>query len=178
MESSLNALGQVIHECRVAKGFTQEELGTDAGYGAGAGVSISRIENGLTRPTRERFAGIAVALGLTPDELESAAEERTTELSAQGATGGGAPSPAGRERPGDRSKRLRQEVERREAVSGELSEAFKDAHDRARDQFFMTLVGISGGIDGAPQPDPVTLDDGGDVPDAEAEASALFRFAS
>ena len=177
MEFSLSALGQVIHERRVANGLTQDELGTDAGYRAGAGVSISRIENGLTRPTRDRFAGIAVALGLTPDELESAAEERTRDISAQGATGGGAPSSAGLERSGDRSKRLRQEVERREAVSGELSEAFKDAHDRARDGFFMTLVRIASDIDGAPQPDPVKPDDG-DVTDAEAEASFLFRFAS
>ena len=179
MDSSLDALGQVIREHRVANGLTQDELGTDAGYGAGAGVSISRIENGLTRPTRDRFAGIAVALGFTPDELEAAARERTRDISAQGANGGGVPSSAGRERPGVRAKRLSQAVERREAVSGELSEAFKDAHDRARDEFFMTLVGISGGIDGAPQPDPVKPDDGDDdVTYAEAEASFRFRFAS
>jgi transcriptional regulator with XRE-family HTH domain len=45
MDYSLTALGQVIRDLRVSKGLTQDQLGSEAGYGAGAGVSISRIEN-------------------------------------------------------------------------------------------------------------------------------------
>lgn len=177
MEYSLVALGQVIQEHRVANGLTQDELGSAAGYRAGAGVSISRIENGLTRPGRDRFTGIALALGLTPDQLESAAEERTRDISAaQGGTGGPATSSAGGERLDDRSKRLRQEVKRRDAVISELYGAFNEAHDRARDEFFMTLVEIASGIDGAPQPDPVKPEDH-HLTDAEAEAAFRLRFA-
>ena len=47
------SLGNVIRELRTASGLTQEELGTRAGYGSGAGVAISRIERGWRSPADE-----------------------------------------------------------------------------------------------------------------------------
>lgn len=64
------ALGQVVRALRTEKGLTQERLGTDAGYRSGAGVSISRLENGQLEPSEARFAGIARSLGLSADELK------------------------------------------------------------------------------------------------------------
>ena len=63
MEYSPEALGQVIRELREARTpkLSQEELGRKAGYRTGAGVSMSRIENGMTRPGPRRLEGIATA---------------------------------------------------------------------------------------------------------------------
>ena len=73
MEYSPEALGQVIRELREARTpkLSQEELGRKAGYRTGAGVSMSRIENGVTRPGPTRLEGIANTLGLTLQELET-----------------------------------------------------------------------------------------------------------
>lgn len=178
MDYSLEALGQVIREHRVGKDLTQDDLGTAAGYRAGAGVSVSRIENGLTRPGRGRLEGIALEIGLTPGQLESAAAERTRDIAeTQGRTDGLADLSAGQERLKDRVKRIQQEIERRTTVIGELGGAFNEAHDRARDAFFMKFVEIASAIDGAPQPDSEDLKDD-DVADAEAEAAFRLRFTS
>src|SRR3954447_26509647 len=75
---SLEALGQVVKRLRREMGLTQEELGHAADYGKGAGVSISRLENGRLEPTPERFAAIARALGVGVEELEERAAEETT----------------------------------------------------------------------------------------------------
>src|SRR5229473_3064565 len=72
---ALDALGQVVHDLRRKKGWTQEKLGREAGYQSGAGVSISRLENGRLKPTPERFEGIAKALGLFSDALAELVEE-------------------------------------------------------------------------------------------------------
>jgi transcriptional regulator with XRE-family HTH domain len=178
MEISLKELGQVIQELRVGKGLTQDDLGTKAGYKAGAGVSISRIENGFTRPGRERFEGIALELGMTPAQLEAAAEERTRDNSGvQAETDGLAKSPVRREHLEDQSKPIIQELERRKTLNSELYGAFNETHDRARDEFFMPFVEIAGRIDGAPQPDAenLNLDD---VKDAKDAATFRLRFKS
>ena len=158
MEYLLLALGRVIRDLRTAKGMTQDDLGSAAGYGAGAGVSISRIESGLTRPSVRRFAGIALALGLTPAQLESVAERQTNELPGHHeGTGGKAASSTGQEGLEDRANRTREEIERRERVTGELLSAFHDARDRAFSGFFDHLREIASEVVGAEQPDPEKL---------------------
>src|SRR5204862_1919960 len=85
MSDSHGALGQVIRELREAHTpkLTQEQLGRKAGYRAGAGVSRSRIENGVTRPGARRLEGIAKALGLTVQELETRIGQRSPQRQLQ-----------------------------------------------------------------------------------------------
>lgn len=176
---SMEALGQVVRDLRGAKKLTQDELGKKAGYRGGAGVSISRIEGGLLRPGGDRFAGLAAALELTPDELEARVSRRTVENVAvtSAATGvlasaawapvvGGATA-RGAERPKDRIKRIQQGIDERMRIITDLGEQFNKAHDRARDEFFMRFVEIAGRLEGAPPPDPPQLE-GDEVSDAEA----------
>lgn len=178
VEFSLEALGLVIRERREAKvpTMTQDDLGAAAGYKAGAGVSLSRIESGLTRPGSERFEGIALALGLTTSQLEAEAAKRTLALAKdRGQSLGATGAAAGGERVKDRIKRIQQEIERRTALITELGDGFNAAHDRARDDFFMKFVKTAYGINGAPQPDPAVLQDD-DAADAQAEANYRLRF--
>src|SRR6187401_260748 len=86
MEYSREALGQVIRELREARAhrLSQEELGRKAGYRTGAGVSMSRIENGMTRPGPKRLEGIARTLGLTVRELETRGAQRSGETGREG----------------------------------------------------------------------------------------------
>jgi transcriptional regulator with XRE-family HTH domain len=167
MEYSLEALGQVIREQRVAVPLTQEELGTKAQYRSGAGVSISRIENGLTRPGTERLDRIALALGVTVGQLESAAAVRTTDLAVE--QGEANDQPASRKRSQDRYKRLCEELERRKKVGGELCAAYNKAEDRSRDAFLTKFIEIAYGIDGAlPTEAGSVKNDGLTDPKAEA----------
>ena len=69
----MEVLGRVVRELRTAQKLTQTELGTRAGYRSGAGVSISRLENGQLSPGAERLQGVAEALGLTLEELAARA---------------------------------------------------------------------------------------------------------
>lgn len=181
MEYSLEALGMVIREHREAKvpKTTQDDLGTRAGYKKGAGVSISRIESGLTRPGSDRFEDIAVALGLSTSQLEAAAAKRTLELAQErGGPRDGAGAASGEGRIKDRVKRIQQEVERRTGLITELGDAFNTAHDRARDDFFMKFVEIAQGINGATPPDPVDLQDDDAADDAQAQAKYRLRSTS
>lgn len=173
----LVALGQVIRELRVAKHLSQEALGREAHYGAGAAVSISRIESGQTRPGPERFAAIAVALDRTPSELEAEAANRTRDLLSRGGEStGGAHANSNKERIRDRGRRVQQEIERREAVITELANDFNKAHDRARDDFFMRFVEVAKQIEGAPQPDSEQLEDEDLTRDPKAEDEAAIRL--
>jgi len=81
---SLEALGLVVRELREARTprLTQQELGVQAGYQAGAGVAVSRIESGRSRPSPERLAGLNDALGLFPGEIVTLAMRRTEALAA------------------------------------------------------------------------------------------------
>src|SRR5438045_1853795 len=85
---STEALGRVVRGLRERVGTTQEELGQEAGYGKGAGVSISRVESGILRPGSERLAGIARALGLTMEELEDRAAKQAADDAANASDGG------------------------------------------------------------------------------------------
>lgn len=136
--------------------MTQEELGREAGYRTGAGVAISRMESGLLQPSHDKFAGIATALGLTPEELEARASEAVAEDhdGVSGETGGAASDsakapPAQKELTARRKKIEHETGERTKAITA-LSEAFNEAHDRARDEFFMKFVEVAAGVEGAP----------------------------
>ncbi|GAB3039447.1 helix-turn-helix domain-containing protein [Mycobacterium bourgelatii] len=181
MKFSLEALGMVIREHREVKvpKMTQDELGAKAGYKKGASVSISRIESGLTRPGSDRFDAIALALGLSPAELEAEAAKRTLELAKErGEPRVGAAAGSGEDRIKDRIKRVQHEVERRTGLITELGDAFNTAHDRARDDFVMKFVAIARGINGAPQPEPVGLEDDDVTEDAQAQAKYRLRSTS
>ena len=86
--SSSKALGEVIRSRREELELSPEQLGIDAGYGKGAGVSISRIEGGITKPSGPRFAGIALRLQLTPEQLHDAAAAHAARKQSQGGNSG------------------------------------------------------------------------------------------
>lgn len=180
---SNEALGQVVRGLRERNGKTQEGLGREAGYGAGAGVSISRLESGLLRPGTERFAGIAKALGLKPEELEARAAKQTAEEvaagdadAARGGDAGGGASDGARasKELKDLARRIQHEIDERTTVIEKLSEEFNKQHDRARDEFFMKFVDVAALVEGAPQPDPTQLQDD-DIADADAVAAYRLR---
>ena len=173
------ALAQVVRGLRERKGLTQEELGRAAGYRAGAGVSISRLESGLLRPSPERFAGVARALGLTPEELEARAHERGVEDDAAGGAAGGHTAPAaagrtdgaaGQRELNARKERIELEIGARTKAITERSEEFNAQHDRAQAAFLVRFGAIAERIEGAPRPDATQLrdDDTGGNPGAAA----------
>jgi len=151
------ALGSVIREHREAHvpKLTQGELGKFADYKAGASVSISRIESGLMRPSPEKLEAIARVLGVTSSQLEQEAAKRTRTGRTRAGKGDG--NGARGDSIKDRVERVQQEIDRRTALITELAEAFNEAHDRARDEFFVRFVEVATGVTGAPQPpDPQT----------------------
>jgi len=68
-----DALGQVIAQHR--GDMSQGQLASAAEYKSGGQVSISRIENGRMKPSPNRLALIAKALGTTPEALAEEALE-------------------------------------------------------------------------------------------------------
>ena len=178
---SKDALADVVRSLRERQGWTQERLGREAGYRTGAGVSISRLEGGLLQPSPERFAGIASALGLTADELEERAAARTRTDShapgpvadvaigeVAGSTSRGGKGPPGQKELNARRKKIEDETGARTRTITELGDAFNEAHDRARHDFFMKLVEVGGRVEGAPPLDPAPLGDDGAGADAVA----------
>lgn len=167
---ALDALGEVVHDLRRKKGWTQEKLGREAGYQSGAGVSISRLENGRLKPTPERFEGIAKALGLFSDALAELVEE--TSRKPESSKSGGSMSTE------QRAARVQRRVDGRKQLVTDLGQAFNDAHDRAKDDFLMRLVEIAARVDGAPPPDPTQLvgDDTTDGDEVEAEVVYGIEF--
>src|SRR5215204_78041 len=165
MDYSPAALGQVIRELREARTpkLSQEELGRKAGYRSGAGVSMSRIENGVTRPGPRRLEGIATTLGVTVQELEARGAQRAHRTDrtpgalprTDTASPGEAEVPVSgrhRESTKDRMKRIQADFDRRNTQAVTRGLAFNAAHDRARDDFFMELVGSARSITGIPSP--------------------------
>lgn len=148
MDYTTEALGSEIKDRRERLGMSQEALGTLAGYQKGAGVSISRIESGLTRPTEARLKGIADGLGVTVEQLEKLAKIRSdqnAEVDSQSDFGGV-----------DRKRSIeerRKEIEERTMLRTEriddLAASLEQAHKRACDAFFMRFIDIAGGIEGA-----------------------------
>lgn len=165
------ALGREVRELRKALKLTQDELGKRAGYRTGAGVSVSRLENGQLRPGAERLQGIAEALGLTPEELEARASHQSVDNVVDSATGH---TPSGANRLEDRFKRVQQTAEARKKDVAALSGAFDQAQDRAHTQFLARFVEIAARIDGAPKPNstPFQKDDA----EAATDQAAAHQF--
>jgi transcriptional regulator with XRE-family HTH domain len=140
------ALGREVRRLREAAGLSQEELGAMADYGSGAGVSISRFENGQMLPRRPRLASIAAALGLTIEELERRASD-TIERGASTLKPSG-PSPSRKaERTKDRVARIQQEIDARAAVIRDLVDSYAAACARADEEFsgrYATLSSLIG----------------------------------
>jgi transcriptional regulator with XRE-family HTH domain len=176
-EYSNISLGQVVRELREGKGITQVDLGRGARYGTGEDVSISRLENGLLRPSAEKLAGIAETLGLTVEELEARVRERdaansTTEsrdeVAAEQAKSKSveAKAPPSQKELAARQARIQKEVHERSKLIQDLGDAFNLHYERAFDVFFKRFDDIARRVEGAPPPDPLQLDD-----DPEATAS-------
>ncbi|WP_432151618.1 helix-turn-helix domain-containing protein [Streptomyces sp. bgisy029] len=151
---SAEAMGLVIREHREARSpsMTQEDLAEQAGYGKGGAASISRIECGIVSPRNRRLAAIALALQLTPEQLEQEAEDRTRSLARRRSV-----RPvklrdqvAGTKR---RHAEITGKVAQRSKVTQELVEPFNRAHDAACDDFFLKFVGLAEGVGGAPEPE-------------------------
>lgn len=139
--------------------MSQEQLGGLAGYRAGAGVSISRVESGLTRPGPDRMAGIGLALGATPEQLEDQAvrllDQITSDRRDDTEPGGGSTRAAKtglQNSTKARLKRVQEILDTRTTCVQELGEAFNNAHDSARDEFFMSFIEIADQVTGAPEP--------------------------
>lgn len=154
--------------------MTQVGLGTEAGYGAGAGVSISRLENGQLLPGPEKLGGIAKALGLTLEELEAQAVEQTNSAPARAAApveppsgspgvprpaSGGGSAPPGQKELNRRSEAVTGETAERARVLTELSEAYNEQYDRARAEFLLRFDELGARFDGAPRLDPAVIRD-------------------
>lgn len=170
MTSSAGALGQVIRDLRRDKGLTQEALGVAAGYkpGAGLGVTVSRIENGLLEPSPDRLEGIAAALGMTSTDLLALADARGA-------------SEAERSRDGVKTFEQRiaaiQEVnERRKALASEHRK-YTDAGTAAEEAFLTPFRAVVARMDGI-EVDVALHDevdsDGSD--DTKTEASYQLRL--
>lgn len=166
---SLEDLGQVVKLLRRERGLTQEELGTDAEYRGGAGVSISRLENGRLEPTAERFAGIARALGVSVDELETRASKQTTahHVGARGEI----------RSQEDRIADIVRASERRKKIAVEL-DAFNRAKERAEHAFLMTFRDIATRVSGAPESAPTQLSEteAPETDQVKAEAAYQIQF--
>ncbi|ROR92585.1 helix-turn-helix domain-containing protein [Nocardioides aurantiacus] len=169
MAYSTKALGEVIRELRESspEDLSQQGLGERAGYsvGAGAGVSMSRVESGQMRPRPDRVERIAEALKVTPAELIGLAERRTvehsmtvSELPISKATTRSKLSTAGRPTK-ERLTALHRVVGARTDRVDEAADSFNLAHDHARDKFFVPFIEQAHLISGAPDlPTPETLD--------------------
>lgn len=174
---SARALGAAIRSEREKKRpkLTQQALGEAAGYrpGAGAGVTISRVESGQVSPGGQRLERVARALELSTESLINKAER----LTADDEPGGGERAEPKRP-PRERLKGVQERVDERTEVITEVGEAFNDAHERAKDGFFLRFVEIAVQIQGAPEPpQPDALSDE-DNADPEAQARHRIRVGS
>jgi transcriptional regulator with XRE-family HTH domain len=171
MEYTATALGAAIRSRREGwrPKMSQEKLGADADYGKGAGVSISRIESGQSRPTPDKLARIADVLGVAVGEIEREAVRLTEEPARSESRSTKQTKPLKQ-----RVETLQRAVEDRTTEITELADAFNAAHDKARDEFFMSFVEAGRQIEGAPPPpEPSGLTD---EQAADPAASAAYRL--
>lgn len=135
------ALGGTIRRRREKAGLTQEELGTHAGYKAGAGVSLSRIENGSVMPGPSKLSAIAIALGTTAETLE---------LEAGIQRGGAAPSAVRRQTLKARRERVETQFIQRSETLTRLEDDYYGAANAATDKVVGPLVATCEELEGAP----------------------------
>jgi transcriptional regulator with XRE-family HTH domain len=70
-EASRAELGRLILTAREAKGWSRQRLAAAAGYDTpNGGITISKIERGLMRPSDERLFKLAEALGISKTKVE------------------------------------------------------------------------------------------------------------
>ena len=152
---SAEALGQVIRELREGRepSMSQDELGRRANYGAGRGVSISRIETGANRPSAQRFRDIAESLGVEEDQLAELARARTAVIAERQGTGTDTSPRSRRRATRDRLQSIQELVKARTDRIEELGTAFNEAHELARDRFFLEFVAAANAISGAQVPE-------------------------
>lgn len=184
-QSSSNALGEVIRSRREALELSQEQLGLDAGYGKGAGVSISRIESGMTTPSEPRFAGIALSLGVPPERLRDEAAAHASKSRRENTAPGS--GPAGREaRAGEtkaplttkqRVQFVQQTVADRTQVLESAIDAFNNQHDLALERFVLRFADVAAQVIDAPQPAPPDEAPATQGDDPVAEATRRLEFA-
>ncbi|NPD06531.1 helix-turn-helix transcriptional regulator [Nocardioides sp. zg-1308] len=181
---STKAMGRAIRTLREEADLSQQELGERAGYskGAGAGVSMSRVEAGRMRPGPAKLGGIAHALGVSLELLAETAEQLVPEVEAEDerATREAAASP----RPVEgstsglplkqRLPMLQTAIDRRIKAVEDLSDRFNAEHDRARDDFFVPFIVTAQQVRGAPRPpEPAAL---GEEELADPDAVADYRL--
>lgn len=157
---SAEALGFVIRQLREAQSpkMSQGDLADLAEYGKGGAVSISRIERGIVRPQEKRLAAIALALGLTPEQLLAEAVDCTQQFDSERME----PSTSLREQVAATKAwhaKINDRVTGRAQETQEKGEAFNEVHDRARDDIFMKFVAVGSGIGEAPHPEEPSADE-------------------
>ena len=135
------ALGGAIRRHREKAGLTQQELGTRAGYKAGAGVSISRIESGGAMPGPSKLGAIARALGTTAETLE---------LEAGIQRGGAAPNAGRRQNLKARREQVEVQFIQRSEMLTRLEDDYYGAAQEATAQVVGPLVAICKELEGMP----------------------------
>ncbi|RYF60605.1 MAG: XRE family transcriptional regulator [Comamonadaceae bacterium] len=152
MEFTSADLGAVIKQRRLRREppMTQKALGEAAGYGEGpgAGVAMSRIENGSSSPREDKLERIAAALDVSVPILlgEARAHRRLVE----DGTIGGDDGPTKQRSLKAQARALHRLVEKRAAQVTESADRFNAAHDRARDDFFVPFFDVASHLVGAP----------------------------
>lgn len=128
----MRALGREFKGLCEQRQMSQEVLGVEAGYQKGAGVSISRIESGTTRPSMPRLCGIACALGLTTEELEGLAGSHLDEIMGVGPESG-LSAPESRRSVENRQREIEERTKLRTECVDDLASLLERVHTRARD---------------------------------------------
>lgn len=134
-------LGPTIRGLRTRQGLTQSALGTAAGYLSGAGVTISRIENGQLNPSADRLEGIARALGTTAEELTHLADSQPTPT--------GADAQVDWEDIDRRIENVQLVNERQTRIQAAFEE-YTEACNQANRAFLGPLLEIAARVDGIP----------------------------
>ena len=178
--STNRALGLTIARLRGAMepAMSQQALGEAVGYQAGAAVSISRIENGHSRPGAARLAKIAAVLQTTSETLEEDAArlDETLQYDLGGPSSEGQPTRLG---PKERRARVDRAVAERTEIAVRAAERFNAALDEADTEFLQPLRQTTEMIVDAPPIGHITaLDDlveprrTGDVDESSSSATA------
>ncbi len=163
-----SAIGRIVHDLRREKGLTQAALGVAAGYQGGAGVTVSRIENGLLEPSADRLEGIASALGLTSRDL--------TDLAAARAASEREQSQNGVESFDHRIAAIQEVNERRKSLATAYR-AYTEAGAAADSSFLAPLRAIAARMEGIEiEEAPHAEAENGGVGNVRAEASYQLRL--
>lgn len=168
MAGTESAFGQVVRDLRREQGLTQGALGVAAGYQGGAGVTVSRIENGLLEPSADRLEGIARALGLTSRDLLDLATARAASAREQ--------SSNGTESFDHRIAAIQEVNERRKSLETAYR-AYTEAGAAADSSFLAPFRAIAARIEGIEVEEAPHAEDGaGGDSNARAEASYQLRL--